>query len=86
MLAMESYQNKDWGLKQKQNAINKMHYFNQLLSTRKYLAGNNYSVADITLFAGLAFADFVKIEIPPECKHLLDWRASIESRPAVASI
>ena len=83
---MESYQNNDWGLKQKQNAIDKMHYFNELLSTRKYLAGSTYSVADITLFAGLAFADFVKIDIPPACQHLLNWRATIASRPAVASI
>lgn len=82
---METYQNKDWGLKQKQRAIEAITDFDRLLSTNNYVAGQDYSIADITLYAALSYADFVKIEIPKQCQHLSAWRARMASRPAVVA-
>ena len=42
-------------------------------------------MADITAFAGLAFADFAKIDIPAECQNLLAWRQRMGERPSMAS-
>jgi len=42
-------------------------------------------MADITAFAGLAFADFAKVEIPESLSNLNAWRAKVASRPSIAS-
>jgi glutathione S-transferase len=60
-----------------------MKYLDGVLSTRPYLAGENFSMADITAFAGLGFADFAKIDIPTDCKHLAEWRARVADRPSI---
>lgn len=81
---LETYQNKEWGEKQKERAIAGMHYFDRVLQGQEFIAGENFSVADITAYMGLAFADFAKIEIPAECKNLAAWREKIAQRPSIA--
>ncbi len=86
---LETHQNAAWGNQQKQTALNGMMYFNQLLEDnakqkKHYVAGNEFSVADITLFAGLAFADFAGVAVPDNCDQLLAWQSSTASRPSVA--
>ena len=43
-----------------------MRYLDGVLATQPYLAGGSFSIADITAFAGLAFADFAKIDVPAD--------------------
>ncbi|MEL7464890.1 MAG: glutathione S-transferase [Pseudomonadota bacterium] len=73
-----------WGELQKKRAEAAFERFDGLLADREYLAGDKFSVADITLAAGLVFADFAKIEIPVTLKNLADWRARVTSRPSFA--
>jgi glutathione S-transferase len=80
---LETYQNKEWGNKQGKKALAGFKYFNDILSTNTYVAGETFTVADITLFAGLGFADFAKIAIPSEYTHLITWRAKVADRPSV---
>ena len=82
---LETYQNKEWGEKQREKAISGMHYFDRILGENTFVAGEKFSMADITVFAGLSFADFAKIQIPPECKNLIAWRAKVAQRPSLAS-
>ncbi len=81
---IEIYQNKEWGEKQKQKAILGMKYFDGILAKHPFVAGDQYSMADITVFAGLAFADFAKIEIPSDCDNLIEWRKRMSARPSIA--
>ena len=83
---LETYQNKEWGEKQRAKAIAGMHYFNKVLGEQDFIAGTDFSVADITVFAGLSFADFAKIQIPAECSNLTTWREKIEQRPSVLAL
>ncbi|MBC7705869.1 MAG: glutathione S-transferase C-terminal domain-containing protein, partial [Rhodoferax sp.] len=83
--ALELYQNKEWGMKQHERALSGMQYFNGVLATQPFAAGENFSVADITLFVGLSFADFAKIAIPPDCTALLAWRARMAKRTSMGS-
>ena len=82
---IELYQNKEWGEKQRARAIDGMKYFDGVLAHQPYVAGTDFSMADITVVAGLAFADFAKIEIPVECVHLKAWRARVAQRPSMAA-
>jgi len=82
---LETYQNSDWGLRQREVAIQTMTYLDGVLSTSDFLAGDQFSMADITAFAGLAFADFAKVDIPENLHNLIKWRAQMAQRPSIAA-
>ncbi len=82
---LELYQNREWGLKQRERALGGMRYLDGVLATRPYLAGDRFTVADITALAGLGFADFAAIEIPADCTALREWQGRVAQRPSVAA-
>ncbi|MCP5127973.1 MAG: glutathione S-transferase family protein [Pseudomonadales bacterium] len=43
------------------------------LATRPWLAGDNFSFADIDLLVGIDFMAWVKESVPEECTHLRAW-------------
>jgi glutathione S-transferase len=72
-----------WGEMHREKAINGMKYFDQVLRSQPYVAGDQFSMADITVWAGLIFAGFAQIAIPDECTALLAWNAKTGERPSV---
>ena len=82
---LETYQCAEWGNKQKQVAEKTMVYLDDVLATNEFLAGDSFSMADITAFAGLSFADFAKVEVPENLTNLIAWRAKVAARPSIAS-
>jgi glutathione S-transferase len=80
---IETYQNKEWGEKSRERALGGMRYLDGVLANRAFLAGDRFTMADITAFAGLIFADFAKIDIPSDLTHLMAWRARVADRPSV---
>ena len=81
---IEEFQSKEWGLHQKDQALKGMRYLDGVLSVQSFLAGDEFSMADITAFAGLNFADAAQIEIPKGCTHLHAWRKKVSARPSIA--
>ena len=82
---IETNQCPEWGTRQRDQAEAGMRYLDNVLRTSDYLAGDRFTVADITAFAGLAFADFAKIDVPEECTALKDWRSRVAQRPSIAA-
>ncbi|CUM64895.1 uncharacterized protein PRCAT00002513001 [Priceomyces carsonii] len=76
---VEHYQNKEWGLRQLDKAIRGMHYFDSVLRKQPYIAGEAFSMADITVIGGLLFAGK---HVPKECDALLKWYARMQERPS----
>ena len=83
--ALEINQNKTWGEQQKQLALKGLAYADQVLAQQPYIAGEEFSVADITLHAGLVFAAFANIEIPLSLTHLKAWQEKVSQRPSFQS-
>jgi len=81
---LETNQVPVWGEHQKAIALDGMRYFDSVLAESDYVAGNEFSMADITLFAGLSFADFANIDLPDGCANLKAWRSKVQSRPSIA--
>jgi glutathione S-transferase len=81
--AVELYQNKEWGLRQRDRAVRGMRYFDGVLRGQAFVAGDTFSMADITLIGGLIFAELVGLAVPPECEDLLGWYARMQERPSV---
>jgi glutathione S-transferase len=80
---VEIYQNAEWGLRQRDRALRGMHYFNGVLERQPYVAGDSFSMADITVIGGLIFAGLVSLPVPEECGALREWYARMEARPSV---
>ncbi|MFP3383543.1 glutathione S-transferase family protein [Tritonibacter sp. SIMBA_163] len=49
-----------------------------------YLAGENFSFADITAFVFVDFARVIKMPVPQSHEATLDWQARIAARPSAA--
>ena len=82
---VEIYQNAEWGLHQRNKAVRGMHYFDGLLRSQPFVAGEVFSMADITVIAGLFFAGIVKMPVPEECEALQAWFSRMQERPSVKS-
>ena len=46
---------KEWGQREGERAVQGMKYFDRVLKTEPFVAGKQFSMADITVFAGLSF-------------------------------
>ncbi|MET0935914.1 MAG: glutathione S-transferase [Luteibacter sp.] len=72
-----------WGEMHRAQAIAGMHYFDTVLRTRPYVAGNVFSMADATVLGALLFAFYAKIEVPADCTALLAWKDRMYTLPQV---
>ena len=60
------------------------HFFELLDSTladRDYLAGDNYSAADIMAFVAVEFAGWLKITLPEDAANARRWFDAVKARP-----
>ena len=73
----------EWGRQQGDKAIAGMRYFDRVLQGRPYVAGEAFSMADITVLAGLVFAGFAQLPAPEDCTALIAWNARLQERPSV---
>ncbi len=60
-----------------------MQYFDRVLQQRRFIAGDNFSMADITVIGGLIFARIVNLPIPIQCEALQSWYGRMQERPGV---
>jgi glutathione S-transferase len=81
---LETWQCAEWGNKQREVASATMAYLDRVLADNEFIAGDSFSIADITAYAGLVFADFAKIAIPESLTHLRAWRTKVAARPSIA--
>jgi glutathione S-transferase len=61
-----------------------MRYIDQVLAKQPFLTGGQFTMADITAFAGVLFAAIAKIEVPRELGNLISWHERVAGRPSVA--
>jgi glutathione S-transferase len=50
-----------------------------------FVAGANFSIADITSFIAIEFVKRAEITIPDQCEHVARWHESISQRPSTAA-
>jgi glutathione S-transferase len=74
---------KEWGERRGAQAVANLPWFDDVLRERPFIAGDTFSMADISLFAGLAFAAGAGLPIAPELTALAAWRERVSQLPAV---
>lgn len=82
--ALEGEQNKAWGERQLGVARATLRWLDGVLAERPYLAGERFTVADITLMGALHFARLAGQSLPPELANVQAWHNRVQARPSAA--
>ncbi|KAK6460329.1 glutathione transferase [Scheffersomyces coipomensis] len=80
---VEIYQNKEWGLYQLAKGLRGLRHFDELLQKQPYVAGDEFSMADIALVGGMLFAAMIDVEVPSDLTALFAWYKRVQERPSV---
>ncbi len=72
----------EWGAACKKRAIQQLAWLDGELTDRPFVAGDRYTIADITLLIGIDFGRVSEIRIDPEHKNLTRWYGEVSSRPS----
>ncbi|MGO9603966.1 MAG: glutathione S-transferase family protein [Candidatus Binataceae bacterium] len=72
----------DYGEIAEAAAIKRFEWLDSELATRKFIAGDRFTIADITGLIGVDFGRASAIRIQPEQKNLARWHAEVSNRPS----
>jgi glutathione S-transferase len=81
-MAGHETQVKDWGELNRQRAHKALHWLDDGLAGKDFVAGHHHSIADITALCAIDFGRIWRFAIPDECKHARRWYDAVTSRPS----
>jgi glutathione S-transferase len=82
MKEMESPQVKEWGEANKPRALSFLEHLDDELAKRNFIAGDAYTVADITAMIAIDFMRVSRMAVPDAQIHLKRWYAAVSERPS----
>ena len=82
MKEMESPQVAEWGEANKPRALSFLQYLDGELATRGFIAGSDYTVADITAMIAIDFLRVSRMSVPEHLTRLKRWYAAVLERPS----
>lgn len=85
MAALEKPQLPDFAETQRARAIAGMRFLDRELADRPFVAGEAFTIADITAFVAMELTKLARIEPPAELDRLARWRAAVGARPSAAA-
>jgi glutathione S-transferase len=71
-----------WGEANKPRAQEVMQFIDEELGKRRFIAGDEYSVADITALVAIDFAKPARVQRPDGLKNLERWHQEVSARPS----
>jgi glutathione S-transferase len=85
MKEMEVPQVPAWAEANKPRIREFLNMFDAELKESRYVAGDAFSVADITGFIAIDFMKPAKLSVPDELGHIKRWHAGIAARPSASA-
>ena len=82
MAELEVPQVAAWGEANKPRALEVLNLLDKELAGRPFIAGDRFSVADITALVAVDFMKPARIQRPPELTHVARWHAEVSARPS----
>jgi len=64
------------------------HFFcrmDEQLADNEFIAGDRFSIADISALVVVDFAAWIKLSVPEDAAHLRRWHESVSSRPSATA-
>lgn len=74
-----------WGEANKPRVIDFLRFLDGELANRPFVAGPDYSVADITALVAVDFMRVSKLALPDELAHVRRWHEAVSARPSAAA-
>ncbi|WP_137931203.1 glutathione S-transferase [Mesorhizobium comanense] len=75
----------EWGEANKPKAVEFLKLLDGELANREFVAGDAYSIADITGLIAIDFMKPARIKMPEECTNVSRWHEAVSSRPSAAA-
>ena len=75
----------EWGEANKPRLLEFLQFLDSELENRPYIAGNNFTVADITALTAVDFMKVPKLAVPDELVNLRRWHKEVSARPSAAA-
>ena len=75
----------EFGETQRARALTVMREIDSALGDRQWLAGKNFSIADIVLLTTIDFATWIGLPMPDDVPALSAWHARASARPSAAA-
>lgn len=75
----------DWAEANKPRVAAFLQFLDGELESRAYVAGANYTVADITALVAVDFMRVSKLSVPEELGNVRRWHQSVSARPSAAA-
>jgi glutathione S-transferase len=75
----------EWGETNKPRVLNFLRWLDGELAARPYVAGDDFTVADITAVVAVDFMRVSKLSVPEELSHVRRWHEAVSARPSVAA-
>ena len=67
-----------------QRVHNFWEFLDQRLADNTYVAGDNFSLADITAYVTVGFAGWIQESVPESCSNIQRWYQELSKRPSMA--
>ena len=75
----------EFGANSKMEALTRMAWLDDELDEREFIAGDTFTIADITALVGIDFGRVTKIGIGDDQTNLKRWHEAVSSRPSAAA-
>lgn len=85
MAELEVPQVPQWAEANKPKVQFYLDWLNGELASREFIAGDHFSIADITAMVSVDFLKPTKITVPDTLTDLLDWHERVKARPSAAA-
>jgi glutathione S-transferase len=85
MRILEEHQIEPWGELNKPRVTEFLELLDRELGSRRYVAGDQFSVADITGLVAVDVMKPAKLAVPDEMANVRRWHADIAARPSAAA-
>jgi glutathione S-transferase len=82
MAQLEVPQVAAWGEANKPRALETLQFMDEELAGRQFIAGDHFSVADITGLVAVDFMRAARIHRPAELKNVERWHQVVSARPS----
>ena len=82
MANLEVPQVKDWAEACKARALEALSVLDAQLAGHRFVAGDAYSIADITALVAIDFMKPARLQRPTDLKHLDRWYGEVSTRPS----
>ncbi|HSM39998.1 MAG TPA: glutathione S-transferase C-terminal domain-containing protein, partial [Afifellaceae bacterium] len=85
MIEMEVPQVAAWGEANKAKVVEILKWLDGELAGRPFIAGDSYTIADITAMVAVDFMKPAKLAVPEDHANLLRWHGEVSSRPSASA-